>query len=117
MGETAKRYLVSPVLGALFGVAWWREFGYLTTLDEYDIPEEFAILVFGPVVTWLVGWFLLARLGIVKPGATAATGVALSVVFVYVAATQLYTGSLWLIPMGAVLFLIAAMLIGQRPVD
>ncbi|MEU4738859.1 hypothetical protein AB0G02_00160 [Actinosynnema sp. NPDC023658] len=133
MGRTWWRYGWATVLGAVVGFGWW---------SWYRFPEAVCApggAGFGcelgwvlalpavPLVSWSVAWFALHRLHVDRPGVTGASGVGVAVLLHVLLAMADTTGGagstadpgtpspVWLVGMGAVSFLIGAML-SSRPV-
>ncbi|MBB5807375.1 hypothetical protein F4560_007143 [Saccharothrix ecbatanensis] len=114
MGELTRRVVWVTGLGAVLGLGWWLLYLALTpSCDPSFLGCEIAVVLLAPVwamVSWLAAWFVLDQRQIDRPGVTAAAGVVVALVLGVITALRDIPFSPWAVLLGAVSFLLAALL-------
>ncbi|MFJ6669953.1 hypothetical protein ACIQMJ_02460 [Actinosynnema sp. NPDC091369] len=120
MRSGAWRYGRLAAIGAVVGLGWWLSPGLPAAVcapDDYPcrygMEWNLLLLVWPalPVVSWLAAWFALRRLGVAKPGVTAATCVGVTLLLALVTAGGGALPAVAFGPgVGAVAFLIGGLL-------
>ncbi|MFD1146423.1 hypothetical protein [Saccharothrix hoggarensis] len=127
MRRGTRRHGVAAAVGGAVGLGWWL---YFRVPEEVCTPTSYGcgfiavvLLPLLPFVSWLAAWAALRRLRVDRPGITAAAGLLVALLVVAVVTVidtkRLYTGPdvpgyLSLTAMGALSFLVGALLTHQR---
>lgn len=114
MGELTRRVVWVTGTGAVLGLGWWLLHLALTAdCGGTSLGCAIVTVLLAPawaVVSWLAAWFALDRRHVDRPGVTAAVGVVAAVVLGVVTALRDIPFSPWAVLLGAVSFLLAALL-------
>ncbi|WP_033443346.1 hypothetical protein [Saccharothrix sp. NRRL B-16314] len=114
MGELTRRVVGVTGTGAVLGLGWWLlHLAVTADCGTTFLGCTIVTVLLAPawaVAGWLAAWFVLDRRQVDRPGVTAAVGVVVALVLGVITALRDIPFSPWAVLLGAVSFLLAALL-------